>query len=313
MTNDERESRADASSRTNEIREDSAQQSQPTNVDVKSIQWWAGPLIIGVTVCVILVVGGAMAIQLIAFTGSEVRKTTNELVDAQDKAIDRLEQLPDKALERFDGIAKNFRTGTITETFKSYATELIDTKPELLVATVEENEIFKRSDSQQYFWGLIDTGTTVSEIQLRASFNYKIPLERESWVLAERDSVCIVQAPTFRPMIPVAFDTGTMEKKTTNGWARFNKQKNLAELEASITKKLNERAFDKRHMGLAKEDARRKVGEFVERFLKNGNQWREGGFSTIVVKFEGETNVSSGTELAEIGNLGHATRERINK
>ena len=49
-----------------------------------------------------------------------------------------------------------------------------------------------------------------------------------------------------------------------------------------------EQAEDDRHVDLVREQARRKVAEFVRNWLLMEEHWREDRFRSIVVTFEGE-------------------------
>jgi hypothetical protein len=188
-------------------------------------------------------------------------------------------------------------TTTINVNIKSYIPEVIGTKGDVLeLAVSKEKEEFKREVGKKIAWEKINLGTTVSEIKLDATFRYYLQLS-DPWRLAVKGNVCKVLAPRIRPTLPVAFDTSSMEKRTSSGWARFNKDETLAELEKSISTALEERASDPQHMKLAREECRRSVGEFVRNFLINKDYWRADGINAIVVVFPDETSIESLEEL----------------
>lgn len=186
---------------------------------------------------------------------------------------------------------------TINVNINSYIPEVIGTKGDVLeLAFSKEKEEFKREVVKKILWEKIYLGTTVSEIKLDATFRYYLQLS-DPWRLAVKDNVCKVLAPRIRPTLPVAFDTSSMEKKTSTGWARFDKDQTLAELEKSISSALEERASDPKHMKLAREECRRSVGEFVRNFLIKKDYWRADGINAIVVVFPDETSIESLEEL----------------
>lgn len=155
----------------------------------------------------------------------------------------------------------------------------------LEVATVIAQERFTRSDTRQ-FWG-IHLGTTVSHIQAPVHYRYHIALAKE-WHVVIRGKTCIVQAPAIKPSLPVAFDTSAMQMYTHNGWARLNKQDNLAALAQSITPELEKRALSAGYQQLVVEPARQTVREFVMQWLIKEQKWsREPGY-TVEVLFPGE-------------------------
>jgi len=91
-----------------------------------------------------------------------------------------------------------------------------------------------------------------------------------------------------------------MEKQAESGWARFDKNDKLDELERSLTDLLVQRALDTNHLQLAREACRQSVGEFVKRWLMREEHWRSDRFSVIVVVFPDEVTVTSDTELLQL-------------
>src|SRR5206468_3386857 len=88
---------------------------------------------------------------------------------------------------------------------------------------------------------LVYLGTTVSEIRVPATFRYHLRLS-DPWRLATHGNVCIVRCPAIRPSLPPATDTTQMQKRSESGWAQFNQNENLAELERS-----SQRGWQARH------------------------------------------------------------------
>jgi hypothetical protein len=92
----------------------------------------------------------------------------------------------------------------------------------------------------------------------------------------------------FEPTLPVAIDTGRIQKKTRSGWARFDKVENLDALEKSITARLAERAASQANLNDVREECRRSVARFVRNWLLREDHWREDRFSDIVFVFPDE-------------------------
>ncbi|MEO7548948.1 MAG: hypothetical protein ABIT82_11030, partial [Ramlibacter sp.] len=134
----------------------------------------------------------------------------------------------------------------------------------LEIATVTVYERFRRTDTRE-FWGL-PLGTTVSIIQVPVTYRYHIELAKE-WPIQISGTTATVRTAAVRPSLPVAIDTARMEKYSQSGWARFNKDENLAVLERSITPELKARANVPAIRQLAIEAGRDTVREFVTAWL----------------------------------------------
>lgn len=215
----------------------------------------------------------------------EVVETTTETIKIVAKAI------PDAA--------EKFKTGTITHTFLEHIPEVSPTHGDVLeLATSRSDESFTRSDAKSIAWNMIYLGTTVSEIRVPATFRYHLRLS-DTWRLASRDKVCYVLAPPILPSLPTAIHTDKMEKISASGWARFNKDDNLAELERGITPELDQRAGDFKHMMLVREACRQSVADFVKKWLMKEDFWRTDRFSSIVVVFPSEASFHTDQELEQ--------------
>ncbi|MEZ5318376.1 MAG: hypothetical protein R2752_13330 [Vicinamibacterales bacterium] len=158
----------------------------------------------------------------------------------------------------------------------------------LEVATVRMTEDFYRSDSRTW-WGIY-LGSTVSQIQASAVYRYGVPLSDPAWQIAARGQTAVVVAPDLRPSLPVAIDTATLREKTENGWARFDKQEQLDALRRSLSTELETRANDPARMVLARDTARRTIGEFVDRWLLAQDEWTADVFNTVKVFFADEVD-----------------------
>lgn len=155
----------------------------------------------------------------------------------------------------------------------------------LEIATVTVHERFKRTDTKE-FWG-IPLGTTVSIIQVPVTYRYHIEMAKE-WPVSIIGNTAVVRAGDVKPSLPVAIDTARMEKYTQGGWARFNKDDNLALLEKSITPELQARANDPAIRQLAIDAGRQTVREFITTWLLKEQDWQRDPRYTVVVLFPGD-------------------------
>jgi hypothetical protein len=209
------------------------------------------------------------------------------------QTVDRLARAVEHTMTNLPAIAARFQAGTITHTFTSSIPQIAGTDGDILELAVAENsETFRRADSKTILWDKVYLGTTVSEIRVPVTFRYHLRLS-DPWRLDARDQVCLVLAPPIRPSLPPAIHTDRMTKSTERGWARFNGDENLADLERSITPTLGRRALDPAHMRLARETCRQSVAAFVRRWLMREDHWRTDRFSSIVVVFPDEVSADS--------------------
>jgi len=227
---------------------------------------------------------------LIAFLYSlNVAKNATEA--AKDAAVGTVKEIRETVKEVGDAaitIAENFQQAKITETFVETLAEVSDTgEGNLMVATMKNTKTFKRTEKLTILWDSVSLGTTFTEIKVPATFRYHIKLS-DPWKLEVREQQCIVIAPALKATTPVAIHTNEIEKRSDEGWARFNADEQMAGLEKSLTPRLNQHARSKEHLNMAREKARITVAEFVRQWLMKEDHWREDRFSTIHIIFADE-------------------------
>jgi len=194
------------------------------------------------------------------------------------------------AVRKAESIAEKFMSGNITKTFIAAIPEISSTGAgNLELATAGQTEIFRAQDEKSIFWDKLYLGRTVSEIRVPATYRYHLRLS-DPWRLDVSGQTCIVIAPVIRPSLPPAIHTDQMEKKSDEGWGRFNAREQMADLEKRITPTLSQYAADGRHIALVREQCRKTVAEFVKTWLLKEDQWRTDRFHTIKVIFADETN-----------------------
>ena len=203
-------------------------------------------------------------------------------------------------LREAKAIAGKFRTGLITTTFIEDIPAVTSTHGDILeLATLTSNETFSREESTTLAWGYLPPSTTTAEIRVPATFRYHLRLSG-TWRLATRGNVCVVLAPLFEPSLPPAIDTARMEKGAASGWANFDKNGLLDDLEKDITRHLSRRAGDPKHLDLVREQCRRSVADFVQQWLIKNSQWPE-KISAIIVVFPDEKEFPDDSALSGYG------------
>jgi hypothetical protein len=242
----------------------------------------------------------AAVVIIAAFALTAYLKTALGMKDTVDKTGRGLKDLAGQAIKAAPEVARNFKTGNITHTFRESIPRITSTQGDILeLAVYRCDESFKSTDEKWTGWGWVYLGTTVAEIRVPVSFRYHLRLS-DQWRLATRDQTCLVLAPQIRPSQPPAIDTALMERRGESGWARFDKNDQLDALERSMTPTLEGRAADAAHMQLVREACRHSVAEFVRKWLMREGQWQSDRFTSVVVLFPDETAVSSDQELQQL-------------
>jgi hypothetical protein len=192
-----------------------------------------------------------------------------------------------EAADAAGALAERFKTGRITSTFTASLPRLEPGGSKLEVAAYEATEVFTRSDERAILFDLIPLGTTVSEIRVPVTYRYHVRLD-DPWHLDVHGSVCLVRAPPLRATLPPAIHTDRMEKRSQEGWLRFDGAEQMTSLERSLTPTLSARASSPQNLALVRETCRRRVAEFVRDWLLREGQWRDDRFAAVTVTFEGE-------------------------
>lgn len=182
-----------------------------------------------------------------------------------------------------------FKAEEVVETFDEWrALEATGNEGNILeVATAISEERFTRKTNLAMFGKTLPLGTTVSEISVPATYRYHIDIS-EDWFVTSDGKRLLVLAPELRPSLPVAFDTGAVKKKTQTGWGRWDGDENMAELERTITSKLESRASNEESLAKVRDVSREAVAKFVQSWLLSREAWGTDKFEEIVVRFDGE-------------------------
>lgn len=180
---------------------------------------------------------------------------------------------------------RSFTGENLTGQFVSAIPELTQ-ELNLELATATFNETFTRESHRTTFWGLLDLGTSIVQVQVPVTYRYHLCL-RDNWQLEIKQRRLIVHAPVVQPSLPPAIHTDKLTTLAIRGWARGSTTSLLAQLQQSLTPTLNQFAGDVRHLELVRPQCRASVAEFVQIWLeREGHAAR---FTNIVVVFADET------------------------
>lgn len=229
-------------------------------------------------VLIVLAVLGFLAVQHAAHRLSEEARDWRErTIAVASNALTQTKSIPDR-----------FQQGTITQTFIAAIPTISASKGGLLeVAKADAVEIFRSADTRTLAWDWINLGTTFTEIKVPVTYRYHLRIA-DDWHLDRSGQTCIVFAPKIRASQPPAIHTDRLQKRSRNGWARFNREDQLEDLQRSLTPRLSEYAEDPRHMAMVRDRCRQTVAEFVQAWLLKEDQWREDRFHSVKVLFPDE-------------------------
>jgi hypothetical protein len=186
-----------------------------------------------------------------------------------------------KTLQDLGQVAAAFRTGTVTTTFRSYATEVTGTT-RLQFAELRQHEVFERRDTEAIFWGALELPDVVVEARAPVTYTYFLDLQKEWRFRLEGRDVLVVAPPVEwnRP----AVDVSAMSLSVREGSVFRNPELAKERLRAELTPLLERRARE--HVPFVRETGRRKVEEFVETWLVR--RFADGGEHRARVLFADE-------------------------
>lgn len=184
-------------------------------------------------------------------------------------------------------LIRSFFQGKVTVTASNILLEIGRTHGDLLevASPTKTMEVFTQSDSRMAAWGKIYLGTTVTEIKVPATYRFTVKLSDMKDARLE-GNVLVITAPEIKPSLPVAFDTGGIEKKSDSGWARFNSAEQLADHEKNLTASLATRATHQ--VGVVREVARKDIEQFVQKWIVDNNPAYRDQIHAIKVVFPNE-------------------------
>jgi hypothetical protein len=230
---------------------------------------WRWPL--AAVVAVAIVAGGVwLVVDRIARVGEAAARAPGEVAAGLERA------------------ARGLLTGDVTQRFLSSIPEVRAPRAgNLELAVVDTVEELERRDERRAFWDLVPLGTATVGLRVPVTWRYHVPMAGR-WHAEVTDGVLRVRAPRLRPSQPPAVHTDRIERRVEADWLRFDAPERLAELERALTPILAVRAGDRRHLALAREPARRALGEFAQGWLVREGAWEPDAVRAIVVRFADE-------------------------
>jgi hypothetical protein len=166
------------------------------------------------------------------------------------------------ALADLREVAAAFRSGTITTTFRSYATEVAGTT-RLQFAEVRQTEIFERRDEAAVLWGTLALPDVVVEARAPVEYTYYLDLDKE-WTFRLEGKDVYVMAPAVEYNRP-AVDVSALRYEVREESVLRDEQIALDHLRAELTALTLQRA--RQQLPLVRETGRRSVEAFVETWL----------------------------------------------
>lgn len=159
-------------------------------------------------------------------------------------------------------LAETFHRGTVKEEFLSSAMKLEGTS-RLQVATLQENETFRRKESDSIAWGLIALPSIVVQADVPVEYGYYLDFNAP-WEFAQKDAVVTAYPPPIQPNTPAA-DISKLTFYTLEGHIWQDDKAVRDRLQGSFSAALRARAAE--HIPLVREIARRQLQTFVQKWL----------------------------------------------
>jgi hypothetical protein len=134
----------------------------------------------------------------------------------------------------------------------------------------------------------LEVGETVAHVRVPATYRYHIQLA-PLWKIERTDEVFRVVTPPVKPSLPVAVDLAHLEQDEGGTWllVPFNADEDREALMREISGKLAQKAASPAYLALQREDARKTVTEFVQKWLVTQEPWKSAKQPRIEVVFSG--------------------------
>jgi hypothetical protein len=132
----------------------------------------------------------------------------------------------------------------------------------------------------------LEIGETVAHARVPATYRYHIELA-PLWKIERTDDVFRVVTPPVKPSLPVAVDLARLEQDEGGTWLLlpFNADEDREALLREITGNLAQKAASPAYLALQRDDARKTVTEFVQKWLVTQEPWKSAKQPRIEVEF----------------------------
>src|SRR5262245_53373321 len=151
-------------------------------------------------------------------------------------------------------IAAAFRTGTLTTSFTSYATEVKGVSF-FQFATLKQLEVFERKDEAALFWGQFALPEVVVEARVPVEYTYYLALQ-ERWQFVLEGDTLLVKAPAVRFNAP-ALDVSSLRYEVKKGSVLRDEAAVVESLRRGLSELAKQRARE--HVLLVREAGRRQT------------------------------------------------------
>jgi hypothetical protein len=182
-------------------------------------------------------------------------------------------------------IAAAFRSGTVTTSFVSYATQLSGTRL-LQFARLRETEVFERRDEMTVLWGALALPDVVIEARASVEYTYYLDLDKP-WRFRLDGASVEATVPPIEWNAP-ALDVSSLSFVVREGSVFRDEALVKERLRASLTPLLARRA--QQHVALVRETGRRQTEGFLEKWLKD--RFADGGAHRARVVFADDAPAS---------------------
>ena len=159
-------------------------------------------------------------------------------------------------------VVSAFHQQNIRQQFLSSAVTLEGTT-RLQVATLKEDETFRRKEQDSIAWGWISLPQVVVQADVPVEYSYYLDFNGP-WEFTRENDLVIVHAPQIRPNAP-APDISKLTFYTLEGHVWQDDKAVRERLQGSMSSALRDRALE--HVTLVREIARRQTERFVEKWL----------------------------------------------
>jgi hypothetical protein len=178
-------------------------------------------------------------------------------------------------------VAEAFRTGTLVTRFASEATQVNGTS-RFQFAELVQSEIFERTDATTLFWGQLELPDVIVEARAPVTYTYFVDFDKQ-WTFRLDGTVLEATAPAIEFNTP-ALDPSAIRYVVQKGSLLRDEALALERLKAGLTELSRVRARE--HIPLVRDTGRLKIGEFVERWLRE--RFEDGAAHRVRVRFADE-------------------------
>jgi hypothetical protein len=200
----------------------------------------------------------------------------------------RVTSLPGEMVEQGRGVlrdlksvAEAFKSGNVTTSFSSYATEVSGTTF-LQFATLRQTEVFERKDATTLLWGQLALPDVVVEARAPVEYTYYLDLNK-AWTLRLEGDVIEVAAPPIEFNTP-ALDASALRFEVREGSVFRDEAAVVEQLRVGLSDLAKLRA--RQHVALVRETGRHRTEQFVETWLARA--FTDGAHHRARVRFPDE-------------------------